>query len=92
MTYIAIKHGHRNSEFSHQKIVMFNSYVKSPECNTGRRSWAKRKCGVQEKSLFWKKNEDVDFFLEENVDEVWVIFCDFRQYLCDRSQTKNAES
>ena len=28
---IAIENGHRNSEFSHQKMVMFHSYVSLPE-------------------------------------------------------------
>ena len=29
MTNIAIENGHRNSEFSHQKMVIFHSYVSS---------------------------------------------------------------
>jgi len=31
MTNIAIENGHRNSGFSHKKMVIFHSYVKLPE-------------------------------------------------------------
>ena len=31
MTNIAIENGHRNSCFSHKKMVMFHSYVSLPE-------------------------------------------------------------
>ena len=31
MADIAIENGHRNSGFTHEKMVIFNSYVKLPE-------------------------------------------------------------
>ena len=41
---IAIENGHRNSEFSHEKNVIFHSYVSLPEGTTK---------GVQVRDMYW---------------------------------------
>ena len=88
MTNIAIENGHRNSGFSHTKIVIFNSYVKLPEGKKqiytssipsaiiyGAKIWI----GV------WKSNTDlppIRFFTSSISVTQWVIQnrCGFPQF------------